>query len=66
MVITGSRYFRAVGELIAPSGFPNEQYPRDATSYIFVLENVATEGSVQLTIETFDLHPKSWLTVSKT
>ena len=47
-----------------PPTYPDEGYARDATSYIFVMENVAVEGSVELVIKHFDIHPDSWITVS--
>lgn len=64
MVITGTKSSELVGELMAPPTFPDEPYTLDATTYIFVLENMMIEGAVQVMVENFTIHPKSWLTVS--
>ena len=62
-LITGSKYSSGVGNISAPPGYPLVDYKRDATSHVFILENIQHEGSVQLEVKVFDLHPDSWLTV---
>ena len=63
-IITGTKYSGGTGSFTAPPTYPDEGYARDATSYIFVMENVAVAGSVELIINHFDIHPDSWITVS--
>lgn len=62
-VITGSKYSGGTGTIVAPPEYPHGYYNPDSTSYIFILENVATEGSVELIIEEFNIHERSWITV---
>ena len=62
-VITGSKYSGGTGTITAPPTHPIHRYKRDATSYIFILENVAIEGSVELVIDDFNIHPDSWITI---
>ncbi len=63
-VVTGTNWLGGVGTIAAPMDtFPKKPYKLDYTAYIFIFENVALEGSVQLDLEVFDLHPRSWLTV---
>ena len=63
-MITGTKYSGGTGSFTAPPTYPDGGYPRDATSYIFVMENVAVDGSVELSLDNFDIHPDSWITVS--
>ncbi len=62
-VITGSKYSGGTGAISAPPTYPIDWYKRDASSYIFILENVAIEGSVELVIDDFNIHPDSWITI---
>ncbi len=62
-VITGTVHTGGTGSFSAPPSYPGGNYPRDAKSYIFVMENVAVNGSVEIYLDHFDIHPGSWITV---
>ena len=52
------------GSIVAPPSYPAGNYSLDATSYVFVLENTAIGGSVELVVNDWDVHPLTWITVS--
>ena len=63
-VVTGTQYINVVGKTSAPQNFPNSEYDRDGTTYVFIFENIAAEGAVEVEFTGYDPHPDSWITVN--